>query len=103
LGSLGSLGRFDTVAALVAVLRQAVIPTGSSASAGSTVNHPASFSCLSAADRDAQLAGNPAPVLEASLDYRGAPSEVFVFPHLSGHVAVVVRSDSCSLEASASF
>lgn len=101
--SAGSgLGRFESVAAVVAALRS-VVPgaaAGPAATDSPSSSTPATGSCAAVADS----AGGAGPaVYRASLTYRGTPASVFVFDRSGQRVAVIVETAGCRVIARASF
>lgn len=115
--STRDLGSFQSMSDLVPALRRALVaqskaaPTAASRfSAGQTASGTVStlrpstpLVCSAPAGSDALVPRGTAPVFESEVIYRSMASQVFVFDAAIGHIAVVVTSRGCAMEARASF
>jgi hypothetical protein len=99
------IGAVQDQAGLVAILRPRVQnATAARTPAGSTsAAVPGPPSCQAPAADAAGVAPPGAPVVEASLTYRGAPAQVFVFAVGERYTAAVVGRAGCRLLAVVSF
>jgi hypothetical protein len=99
------LGAYQEAGAVVAALRTRLSTSASvpSAAASPPAVKTVSPSCQTQAGAYAQVAPQSDPVLEATLTFRGAPAEAFVFEVGGGYVAAVVGVPGCQRLAVASF